>query len=151
MSCYSFWNSRLISKSDRDLSSLDSGYNEGDETHTNAKLGIKSRSRNSLPRSFGSMESISTIDQNVEYPDRVVKLYKADQTYKYFMIFKDLGKECHVTLLQLKTQEVARHLTLQDFELFRVIDPREYIYDVWEFGPEFSPNLAKFEEAFVFG
>ncbi|XP_048580801.1 rap guanine nucleotide exchange factor 6 isoform X2 [Nematostella vectensis] len=214
---------KLISKSDRDLSSLDSGYNEGDETHTNAKLGIKSRSRNSLPRSFGSMESISTIDQNVEYPDRVVKLYKADQTYKYFMIFKettarelvnmavdafglqdlasnyslcevtveesglvrqrrqpdslanladrislnsryylknnnetaqllqgdathDLGKECHVTLLQLKTQEVARHLTLQDFELFRVIDPREYIYDVWEFGPEFSPNLAKFEE-----
>ena len=34
----------------------------------------------------------------------------------------------------------------QDFDVFRAIDPREYIYDLWEFGLKFSENLKKFAD-----
>ena len=39
---------------------------------------------------------------------------------------------------------------LQDFEVFRSIDPREYIYDLWKFSPEFKENLTKFSEVNIF-
>lgn len=34
----------------------------------------------------------------------------------------------------------------QDFEVFRSIDPREYIYKLWNFGPKLTENLRKFSE-----
>lgn len=37
-------------------------------------------------------------------------------------------------------------LSLQDFEVFRSIDPREYIYKLWNFGPKLTENLRKFSE-----
>ena len=36
--------------------------------------------------------------------------------------------------------------SLQDFEVFRSIDPREYIYKLWNFGPKLTENLRKFSE-----
>ena len=36
--------------------------------------------------------------------------------------------------------------SLQDFEVFRNIDPREYIYKMWNFGPKLTENLRKFSE-----
>ncbi|KAK3739736.1 hypothetical protein QZH41_016184, partial [Actinostola sp. cb2023] len=214
---------KLISKSDRDLTSVDSGFHEGDEIHSTAKLSVKTRTRATIPRAFGSMESLNTVDLNNEYPDRVIKLFKADQTFKFFLVFKEsnarevinmaletfgipnmpsdyslcevtveenglvrqrrlpdtltnladrinlngryylknnmetgqllqgdatqeLAKENQITLLQLNTQEVARQLTLRDFELLRSVDSREYIYEVWEFQPELWSNLSKFQE-----
>ncbi|KXJ21462.1 Rap guanine nucleotide exchange factor 2 [Exaiptasia diaphana] len=214
---------KIISKSDRDLTSVDSGFHEGDEVHATAKLSVKTRTRATIPRAFGSMESLQSVDQSNEYPDKVIKLYKADQTFKYFLVFREttareiinmaletfgipnlpsdyslcevtveenglvrqrrlpdtlsnlaerislngryylknnmetgqllqgdatqeLAKENQVTLLQLNTQEVARQLTLKDFELLRKVDSREYIYEVWEFPQELWSNLNKFQE-----
>lgn len=60
-----------------------------DDMHTVVRHGVKNhRSRGSLPRGFGSSECIHTSDQSLEMPDRVIKVYKADQTCKYFMVYK---------------------------------------------------------------
>ena len=59
-----------------------------DDMHTVARHGVKPRMRGSLPRGFGSSECIHTSDQSLEMPDRVIKVYKADQTCKYFMVYK---------------------------------------------------------------
>ena len=59
-----------------------------DDMHAVARHGVKSRTRGSLPRGFGSSECIHTSDQSLEMPDRVIKVYKADQTCKYFMVYK---------------------------------------------------------------
>ncbi|KAJ7381149.1 hypothetical protein OS493_004747 [Desmophyllum pertusum] len=193
--------------------------------HVMGRHGVtgRSRGRASLPRGFGSSECIYTSDQSLEMPDRVIKVYKADQTCKYFMVYKEttarevvnravdafgiqgspsnyslceitvedeglikqrrlpdmlpnlpdrihlngryylknnlvsssllpdeaaqeLAKESHFSLLQIKPREVAKELTLQDFEVFRSIDPREYIYKLWNFGPKLTENLRKFSE-----
>lgn len=78
---------RLISKSERDLLSVD---HDGptDDMHVVARHGVKNRLRGSLPRGFGSSECIHTSDQSLEMPDRVIKVYKADQTCRYFMVYK---------------------------------------------------------------
>ena len=59
-----------------------------DDMHVVARHGVKTRLRGSLPRGFGSSECIYTSDQSLEMPDRVIKVYKADQTCKYFMVYK---------------------------------------------------------------
>lgn len=46
----------------------------------------------------------------------------------------------------LKYQLRTLSLSLQDFEVFRSIDPREYIYKLWNFGPKLTENLRKFSE-----
>lgn len=78
---------RLISKSERDLLSVDHD-GPADDMHTVVRHGVKSRGRGSLPRGFGSTECIHTSDQSLEMPDRVIKVFKADQTCKYFMVYK---------------------------------------------------------------
>lgn len=52
-----------------------------------ARLAVKNK-RATLPRGFGSTECIYTSDQSLDMPDKVIKVYKADQTCKYFMVFK---------------------------------------------------------------
>lgn len=213
-------NTKLISKSERDLLSVD--QDGTDDLHMMAKHGVK-KTRASLPRGFGSTECINTSDQSLEMPDGVIKVFKADQTCRYFMVYKEtttrevvnraveafgiqdspreyalcevtvedggfvkqrrlpdmlanlpdrihlngryylknnsvssqllpdeaaqeLAKESQFSLLQLKPKEVAKELTLQDFEVFRSIDPREYIYKLWNFGPKLTENLRKFSE-----
>lgn len=213
-------NSKLISKSERDLLSVN--HDTSDDLHTMARLAVKNK-RATLPRGFGSTECIYTSDQSLDMPDKVIKVYKADQTCKYFMVFKEttarevvnravdafgipdhpsnyslceitvedgglikqrrlpdmlpnlpdrihlngryylknnevsgpllpdeaaqeLAKESSFSLLQLKPRDLAKEITLQDFEIFRSIDPREYIYKLWNFGPKLTENLRKFSE-----
>ena len=58
-----------------------------DDLHMMAKHGVK-KTRASLPRGFGSTECINTSDQSLEMPDGVIKVFKADQTCRYFMVYK---------------------------------------------------------------
>lgn len=81
---------RLISRSERDLLSV--AHDGPDDMHTVARHGVKRGQRASLPRGFGSTECIHTSDQSLEMPDRVIKVYKADQTCKYFMVYKVRAK-----------------------------------------------------------
>ncbi|XP_068704769.1 rap guanine nucleotide exchange factor 6-like isoform X1 [Montipora foliosa] len=213
-------NTKLISRSERDLLSMD--HDSTDEMHVLARHPVK-KQRVSLPRGFGSTECIYTSEQNGDMPDKVIKVYKADQTCKYFMVYKEttarevvnraldafgiqdsasnyslceitvedegfikqrrlpdmlhnlsdrihlngryylknnlvsgsllpdeaaqeLAKEANFSLLQLKPRDLAKEITLQDFEVFRSIDPREYIYKLWNFGPKLTENLRKFSE-----
>ena len=85
---YFFLFYRLISKSERDLLSTVDHDGPTDDMHVVVRHGVKPRTRGSLPRGFGSSECIHTSDQSLEMPDRVIKVYKADQTCKYFMVYK---------------------------------------------------------------
>ena len=72
--------------------------------------------------------------------------------------------QCFMQLLSLEhllsTQSFASFLIqnvryqflfiFQDFEVFRSIDPREYIYKLWNFGPKLTENLRKFSEVTTF-
>lgn len=82
-------NNKLISRSERDLLSTVDHDGSTDDMHAVARHGVKPRTRGSLPRGFGSTECIHTSDQSLEMPDRVIKVYKADQTCKYFMVYKE--------------------------------------------------------------
>ncbi|XP_061196465.1 rap guanine nucleotide exchange factor 2-like isoform X4 [Saccostrea echinata] len=169
--------------------------------------------------------SALSVEENVkEYPDMVVKVYKADQTFKFLAITKDtnarqvvlqalqefgitepssnyslcevtvenenlvkqkrlpdsmanlpdranlngryylknnmntetlvpdelrgeLIKEAQISLLQLHTTEVASQLTLDDFKVFKSIEPTEYIDNLFGLKSKYgTPNLQKFTE-----
>ena len=82
---------RVISRSEKDIANLDSTLHDSgsDESHAVAKLSTKVKPRGAIP--FGSTESIESShsgEQMIEIRDKVVKLYRADQTFKYFAIFQ---------------------------------------------------------------
>jgi Rap guanine nucleotide exchange factor 2 len=57
----------------------------------------------------------------------------------------ELLKESQITLLQLNAQEVAWQLTLEDFKVFKEIEPTEYIDDLFELDSKYGcPMLCKF-------
>ena len=59
----------------------------------------------------------------------------------------ELTKEGQVNFLQLDTAEFAAQLTLRDFQMFRDIEPTEYMDDLFELGSKFGmPHLAVFTE-----
>lgn len=213
-------NTKLISRSEKDLLSVDP--ESAEYMNIMARHAVK-KQRATLPRGFGSTECIYTSEQTNDMPDKVIKVYRADQTCKYFMVYKEttarevviraleafgiqdsssnyslceitveeqglirqrrlqdtlnnlsdkihlngryylknnlvsgsllpdeaaqeLSKESISSLLQLKPRDLAKEITLQDFEVFRSIDPREYIYKLWNFGPKLTENLRKFSE-----
>ncbi|MBZ3874054.1 Rap guanine nucleotide exchange factor 2 [Sciurus carolinensis] len=58
-----------------------------------------------------------------------------------------LLRESRISLLQLSPVEVATQLSVRNFELFRSIEPTEYIDDLFKLKSETSyVNLKKFEE-----
>ncbi|KAK7811534.1 hypothetical protein U0070_006096 [Myodes glareolus] len=60
---------------------------------------------------------------------------------------QELLRESHISLLQLSTVEVATQLSMRNFELFRNIEPTEYIDDLFKLKSKTScANLKKFEE-----
>ncbi|XP_039606252.1 rap guanine nucleotide exchange factor 2 isoform X1 [Polypterus senegalus] len=60
---------------------------------------------------------------------------------------QDLLRESHISLLQLSTVEVATQLSMRNFELFRNIEPTEYIDDLFKLKSKIGcVNLKKFEE-----
>ena len=59
----------------------------------------------------------------------------------------EIAKESSVSLLQLHAVEVAAQLTLEDFSLFRQIEPTEYVDDLFQLTSSYGlPALSKFEE-----
>ncbi|XP_043917992.1 rap guanine nucleotide exchange factor 2 isoform X3 [Protopterus annectens] len=61
---------------------------------------------------------------------------------------QELLKESQICLLQLSTVEVATQLSMRNFDLFRNIEPTEYIDDLFKLKSKTgSTNLKQFEEA----
>ncbi|KAK6187380.1 hypothetical protein SNE40_005425 [Patella caerulea] len=59
----------------------------------------------------------------------------------------DMIKESQINILQLNTAEVASQLTLEDFKVFREIEPTEYIDDLYNLKSKYgTPALEKFSE-----
>ena len=59
----------------------------------------------------------------------------------------ELMKESQIQFLQLNTAEVAAQLTLEDFKIFHLIEPTEYIDDLFKLNSKFgTPHLHKFAE-----
>lgn len=62
----------------------------------------------------------------------------------------ELIKEAQISLLQLHTTEVASQLTLDDFKVFKSIEPTEYIDNLFGLKSKYgTPNLQKFTEVSV--
>ncbi|XP_040188453.1 rap guanine nucleotide exchange factor 2 isoform X11 [Rana temporaria] len=60
---------------------------------------------------------------------------------------QDLLRESQLSLLQLSTIEVATQLSMRNFELFRNIEPTEYIEDLFKLKSKIaSTNLKNFED-----
>uniref|UniRef100_A0A669R4D0 Rap guanine nucleotide exchange factor 2 n=1 Tax=Phasianus colchicus TaxID=9054 RepID=A0A669R4D0_PHACC len=60
---------------------------------------------------------------------------------------QELLRESQISLLQLSTIEVATQLSMRNFELFRNIEPTEYIDDLFKLKSKTGcTNLKKFEE-----
>ncbi|XP_066487762.1 rap guanine nucleotide exchange factor 2 isoform X6 [Tiliqua scincoides] len=60
---------------------------------------------------------------------------------------QELLRESQISLLQLSTVEVATQLSMRNFELFRNIEPTEYIDDLFKLKSKSNcSNLKKFEE-----
>ncbi|KAL6078873.1 hypothetical protein STEG23_028110, partial [Scotinomys teguina] len=60
---------------------------------------------------------------------------------------QELLRESQISLLQLSTVEVATQLSMRNFELFRSIEPTEYIDDLFKLKSKTScANLKTFEE-----
>lgn len=60
---------------------------------------------------------------------------------------QELLRESHLSLLQLNTVEVATQLSMRNFELFRNIEPTEYIDELFKLKSKNScTNLKEFEE-----
>jgi len=59
----------------------------------------------------------------------------------------DLLRENQISFLQLNSAEVAAQLMLRDFQLFRDIEPTEYMDDLFELNSKFGmAHLQKFSE-----
>ncbi|XP_071130704.1 rap guanine nucleotide exchange factor 6-like isoform X14 [Mytilus edulis] len=59
----------------------------------------------------------------------------------------ELIREAQISLLQLNTTEVASQLTLEDFKVFKDIEPTEYIDDLFKLNARYgTPSLNKFSE-----
>lgn len=60
---------------------------------------------------------------------------------------QELLRESQISLLQLSTVEVATQLSMRNFELFRNIEPTEYIDDLFKLKSKTGcTNLKRFEE-----
>ncbi|XP_052780922.1 rap guanine nucleotide exchange factor 6-like isoform X6 [Mya arenaria] len=59
----------------------------------------------------------------------------------------DLKKEAQISLTQLNPCEVASQLTLEDFKVFKEIQPAEYIDEIFKLKSKYgAPNLKKFSD-----
>lgn len=62
-------------------------------------------------------------------------------------IAADMMRESTVSFLQLNAAEVALQLTMQDYNVFRQIEPTEYIDELFELKSNYgTPALSQFAE-----
>lgn len=63
------------------------------------------------------------------------------------LFFQELLRDSQVHLLQLNSVELATQLTIEDFSIFRQIEPTEYIDELFEVCSKYgTPMLSKFVE-----
>ena len=63
------------------------------------------------------------------------------------MHLQELLRESQVHLLHLNSVELATQLTIEDFSIFRQIEPTEYIDELFEVKSRYgTPMLSKFVE-----
>uniref|UniRef100_A0A2K6JXR2 Rap guanine nucleotide exchange factor 2 n=1 Tax=Rhinopithecus bieti TaxID=61621 RepID=A0A2K6JXR2_RHIBE len=85
-------------------------------------------------------------------PDQLSKLVLSENNMETETLCSDedaqeLLRESQISLLQLSTVEVATQLSMRNFELFRNIEPTEYIDDLFKLRSKTScANLKRFEE-----
>ena len=59
----------------------------------------------------------------------------------------EMARECMVSFLQLNAAEIALQLTVQDYHVFRLIEPTEYVDDLFELKSNYgTPALSQFSE-----
>lgn len=62
----------------------------------------------------------------------------------------ELLKESQIALLQLNAAEVAWQLTLEDFKVFREIEPTEYVDELYELKSKYGcPLIRKFSDVSI--
>lgn len=62
----------------------------------------------------------------------------------------ELIREAQISLLHLNTTEVASQLTLEDFKVFKDIEPTEYIDDLFKINARYgTPSLTKFSDVSI--
>lgn len=62
---------------------------------------------------------------------------------------QEMLRECQVNLLQLTAAEVAMQLSLQDFQVFKQIEPTEYVDDLFGSSEISTPYLSLFQQVIV--
>lgn len=63
------------------------------------------------------------------------------------MYLQELLRESQVHLLHLNSVELATQLTIEDFSIFRQIEPTEYIDELFKVKSRYgTPMLSKFVE-----
>ncbi|XP_046859606.1 rap guanine nucleotide exchange factor 6-like [Xenia sp. Carnegie-2017] len=205
-------------KGEKDVKAL-YGISYDDSTLMNAK---KHALGNGTLRAYSSSENIADEEIDSVQPDQVIRIYKADHTSKYFVIYQDttvrevlnmavdafslaesadnfslseisvnegdlikqkrlpdlmcdlvnkaslngryylkdfnstdvtllpeeaiqeLGKELRHTIADLDATEVARQVTLRDFQIFQKIESSQYIYELWKFEEKLRNTLTNF-------
>ncbi|KAJ6667961.1 hypothetical protein lerEdw1_016282 [Lerista edwardsae] len=108
----------------------------------------------------GAPDTYSLCEVSVS-PEGVIKQRRLpDQFSKYYLKnnmetetlcsdedAQELLRESQISLLQLSTIEVATQLSMRDFELFRNIEPTEYIDDLFKLESKMgNANLKQFED-----
>lgn len=74
----------------------------------------------------------------LKYNDRTDPLIPDD-------IVNDVLRDCQTNFLHLDCAEMAAQLTIKDFQLFRDIQPSEYVIDLFQCPSKYgTPNLSKF-------
>src|SRR6218665_1835200 len=62
-------------------------------------------------------------------------------------VIGDVLRECQTHFLLLDCAETAAQLTIKDFQIFRDIQPTEYVVDLFRCPSKYgAPNLTKFSQ-----
>ncbi|KAF3821516.1 hypothetical protein GH733_009558 [Mirounga leonina] len=138
--------------------------------HSLAIMPIPGTLSSSSPDLLQPTTSMLDFSNPSDIPDQVIRVFKADQQSCYIIISKDttakevvchavhefgltdedaqeLVKESQLSMLQLSTIEVATQLSMRDFDLFRNIEPTEYIDDLFKLDSKTgNTHLKEFED-----
>lgn len=92
--------------------------------------------------------SIKSLIQNIFFPFRYyLKNNMETETLCSDEDAQELLKESQLSMLQLSTIELATQLSMRDFDLFRNIEPTEYIDDLFKLDSKTgNTHLKEFED-----
>ncbi|XP_054711179.1 rap guanine nucleotide exchange factor 2-like [Uloborus diversus] len=103
-----------------------------------AKLRKVLAKMNIIPRTLNSESQLNGSDDS---------LYSVNSSSSGGSVGQELLREGQVHLLQLNSVELATQLTIEDFSIFRQIEPTEYVDELFEVRSRYgTPMLSKFVE-----